>query len=310
MCDIDGCERNGDRVSPQDSSLRICETHYKRWINTGSFEVNRPEGWGEETNRKYKSAECSCCGKTKKIAAKGLCRACYGRLQRTGSLEFKRKGIINTCKADGCDRDVVTHGLCDSHRKKVERYGTLEPLRAGDWGTRTKHPLYIYWTDTKKRETLNICKPWLGEFWDFVKVVHPRPSKNHFLRAIDLEKELGPDNWQWIEGLTNAERHMIKREKQRNHDRSRAKVSIEERTELLNKAGYKCQICGTASSGNDCPVTGTVKTKSLCVDHNHDTGELRGILCRSCNVGLGNFKDNIDLLKKAVQYLERWNNPH
>lgn len=45
-------------------------------------------------------------------------------------------------------------------------------------------------------------------------------------------------------------------------------------------------------------------TEDLVLDHCHITTNFRGILCRNCNSGLGNFKDNIKLLIKAIQYLE------
>ena len=45
----------------------------------------------------------------------------------------------------------------------------------------------------------------------------------------------------------------------------------------------------------------------LSVDHNHDTGEIRGLLCMNCNFGIGNFKDSIEILKEAIKYLERPN---
>ena len=41
----------------------------------------------------------------------------------------------------------------------------------------------------------------------------------------------------------------------------------------------------------------------LCVDHNHDTGEIRGLLCQSCNRGLAHFKDDIMNLIRATEYL-------
>ena len=66
--------------------------------------------------------------------------------------------------------------------------------------------------------------------------------------------------------------------------------------ELKEAQDHKCAICGS-------PEMNT-KNKVLCVDHNHNTGNIRALLCSSCNTGLGNFKDNIILLQKAIQYLK------
>ena len=42
----------------------------------------------------------------------------------------------------------------------------------------------------------------------------------------------------------------------------------------------------------------------LCVDHDHITGEIRGLLCQQCNKGLGDFADSVEYLKSAVAYLQ------
>lgn len=60
--------------------------------------------------------------------------------------------------------------------------------------------------------------------------------------------------------------------------------------------GERCNICKKTSS-------------KLKVDHNHNTGLVRGVLCFKCNIGLGSFRDNIMSLKKAVAYLQRGNYP-
>lgn len=44
-------------------------------------------------------------------------------------------------------------------------------------------------------------------------------------------------------------------------------------------------------------------SKRLCIDHDHLTGEVRGLLCDSCNVGIARFEDNTDFLARAVLYL-------
>ena len=54
--------------------------------------------------------------------------------------------------------------------------------------------------------------------------------------------------------------------------------------------GSQCAICGT-TEGN------------MVVDHCHDTGKIRGILCQHCNTGLGAFKDDLDALQWAMRYL-------
>ena len=43
------------------------------------------------------------------------------------------------------------------------------------------------------------------------------------------------------------------------------------------------------------------------VDHDHITGKVRGILCRWCNTGLGNFRDSLKSLKSALEYLKKYN---
>ena len=61
------------------------------------------------------------------------------------------------------------------------------------------------------------------------------------------------------------------------------------------KQNYKCLLCGTDEK--DQPHG------RLYVDHCHETGKYRGLLCNLCNVALGSFKDNVEVIQKAIEYL-------
>ena len=64
---------------------------------------------------------------------------------------------------------------------------------------------------------------------------------------------------------------------------------------LLESQGGKCAICGTSEWGGP--------GKRPHVDHNHETGAVRGLLCVRCNSGIGQFKESTQRLLLAVDYL-------
>jgi Recombination endonuclease VII len=66
----------------------------------------------------------------------------------------------------------------------------------------------------------------------------------------------------------------------------------------------KCAICKFGPEKQKSQSNYLSKNKRLAMDHNHVTGKIRGLLCDQCNRGLGMFKDNPELLRKAVEYLE------
>ncbi len=72
--------------------------------------------------------------------------------------------------------------------------------------------------------------------------------------------------------------------------------------ELLKAQGGVCAIC---KQPERVALNPGDKPHSLAVDHDHATLKVRGLLCRACNVGLGNFADDPALLRTAADYLER-----
>lgn len=63
--------------------------------------------------------------------------------------------------------------------------------------------------------------------------------------------------------------------------------------DMLNKQNGVCAICGNVNNDGS----------ELYVDHDHLSGDIRKLLCSPCNLGLGNFRDSISNLEKAIQYL-------
>lgn len=70
-------------------------------------------------------------------------------------------------------------------------------------------------------------------------------------------------------------------------------ISLEDYNHILNNQAGVCAICKLPSKNE----------KRLAVDHCHSSGRIRGLLCDACNLALGKFKDNIESLKKAIEYL-------
>ena len=73
-------------------------------------------------------------------------------------------------------------------------------------------------------------------------------------------------------------------------------ITYDQYLEMLKNQNHKCYICGTDEVDS--------RLEKLCVDHSHATGEVRKLLCHSCNCGLGHFKDNVQFLSNALSYLK------
>ena len=71
-----------------------------------------------------------------------------------------------------------------------------------------------------------------------------------------------------------------------------------DREEYETLAADGCHICGRRDEE-------TPRVGKLAVDHDHETGEVRGVLCWMCNTAIGKFNDNPALLRAAADYLER-----
>ncbi len=75
-------------------------------------------------------------------------------------------------------------------------------------------------------------------------------------------------------------------------------IGLDEFEQMFEAQGRVCAICGSPDSKH--------KNAKFCVDHDHETGLIRGLLCKTCNWMLGHSGDNPDVLRKGADYLERF----
>lgn len=85
-------------------------------------------------------------------------------------------------------------------------------------------------------------------------------------------------------------------EKYREYNLSRYGITSAEYDAILAAQGHRCACCGTTANRDG---------KRLFVDHDHETGAIRGIICRNCNRGISALGDGIEGVRRALDYLER-----
>lgn len=77
------------------------------------------------------------------------------------------------------------------------------------------------------------------------------------------------------------------------HYRAKYDISLDQFNQMCQDQEHKCFLCDKIPKGK------------LVVDHDHSTGKIRGLLCRSCNGALGVLGDSLSKINKVVQYLEK-----
>jgi hypothetical protein len=128
-------------------------------------------------------------------------------------------------------------------------------------------------------------------------------------RAANAEKvKAYQKNWKAENAISQAEyqkayqntyktREEVQRKSWERNLKINYKMSPDDFNKLWKAQDGKCAICQI-----DLQPRGR-KLDAVSVDHNHDTGEVRGLLCRACNHGIGCLKDSPKVLKAAATYL-------
>jgi hypothetical protein len=86
------------------------------------------------------------------------------------------------------------------------------------------------------------------------------------------------------------------RDRHRSYNLGRYGITAAEYDALLAAQAGACACCGATANRNG---------KRLFVDHDHETGAVRGVICHKCNAGIGALGDNVEGVRRALAYLER-----
>lgn len=251
-------------------------------------------------------------------APKGYCAEHYRRLRMYGTTERQRrpKGKA-VCSVDGCSNpDDAAKGLCQIHYHRLRKNGTTDLVNRV--GNKRSHPLYSIWFE--KKSAGRLCDSW-DDLWVFVADVGERPSPSRTLIRLDRNKPFGPDNFEWAEHLRKradetrkewfARKWASRRTNHPDFERLRELhrkygLSDDDYAAMVKDQGNVCAICSQPESIFD-SRSGSIKR--LAVDHCHDSGKIRGLLCFRCNSMLGRIHEDVGLLLKMVEYLSRHNPP-
>jgi hypothetical protein len=208
---------------------------------------------------------CSVAGCGGKYLARGLCKKHYYAKRRADVLS----GVIVTapCEVEGCERPILAKGLCASHYTARRDSARRAEVR------QEQRPCVVCGADLAgRRPNAMYCSIRCKE-------------------RAESERKSGNPEYQ-----ARAHKRYVRRADvhRRQYVQWAYRLTPEEYDVLVESQHGLCAICGSRPGA-----------RRLAIDHDHATGAIRGLLCGSCNNGLGRFKDNPATLDAAAAYLRR-----
>lgn len=189
---------------------------------------------------------------------------------------------MNTCQVDECGRKVFGHGFCNMHYKRWKKTGDPGP------------------SQTLRRDAcsvdgcpephcgLGLCNTHLTRFKASGEV--PTTPIRRYGEAKPKCSRLLCDQDARTMGLCG--KHYSRQQSWRSNIGS--DMTWEVYDALWEEQDGKCGICETDMIWD---------SRFTHVDHDHETGKVRGLICGPCNQGLGSLGDSIERLQKAITYL-------
>jgi hypothetical protein len=131
---------------------------------------------------------------------------------------------------------------------------------------------------------------------EIVKAIERRTRKKHREKYRERSSKWYYENHQRAKDARKAYR--IEKAETIRHNKLKAAfgIGLDEYDEMLKSQNGKCAICGVHESR---------LLRRLAVDHCHNSGKVRGLLCGSCNTGIGSFKESEINLTSAIKYIQK-----
>lgn len=223
---------------------------------------------------------CTHQGCDRPVKAKGLCRAHYQQWHKYGETwDFganPHRGR-KACTFSGCGKDRFARGLCQGHAAQARKGQELRPLATPRPDAAEGHsycstcrrfwPIDCFSWDSKRDQPQRVCHECRAAAQ---RVANRKPSAIRTRRAWALRHRYG--------------------------------VEPEDYRALYADQDGRCRIC-SMSIPNLLEDLDVDMRQGSGVDHCHATGQVRGLLCRGCNHGLGGFNDDVEKLQRAIEYL-------
>ena len=208
-----------------------------------------------------------------RLAHAGRSKNIHGGTRRTGD-RIQTRSTVTHCSVAECDRDgPYRKGLCDPHYWKTRRYGdpTHDPRPPVPPAGQKRCP--------RCREVKEVS----GFHRDSATKSGYKSACKKCCNAKDRGRKR-------VRGTASRRRTLL----------NRYGLTLAEYDTLLAKQGGVCGVCGQPESDVD---RRSGLTRSLAVDHCHESGKVRGLLCRKCNHGLGLLGDQADDVRRLLAYL-------
>lgn len=222
------------------------------------------------------------------VAARGYCRRHYQVHRNSGVLrrltyEAKRCSYVDD--AGRCPNKVHARDVCQTHYSWIRNRGSLVPptRKMPPHGGPTRYMTHKCRCDE--------CRAWHRDYARALRKQNREAQKAARQMRVGVamccgckERPSGNSSGYCASCATGR----------------KYKMSAAEYEALLAIQDGVCAICGGGEK-----VERNGRRRRLCIDHCHRSGEVRGLLCGTCNSGLGQFYDNPDLLQAAILYLRR-----